>query len=140
MRNFEVAYKNQINKLSCSSHILNYKELTRQVDFTDKDMSDYEFITRSMHPYFIRHILGGSSDYDAYFHNIESPIVVWPHSESVIYNLGYADVAHKKKATRDKSGVFHRLKGWHPAVDSEGKVNLSLSKYNVPTKYIKPLV
>jgi len=132
LRDFMFRSQYDIPSVSDSSHILNFDTLTRTFDFdkfSDSQVPSFEKISTSLHPYYLRRILGGGGEYDAFFHNKNHPILEWS-GDSIIYNMGYC--------SPDIEAPKIRQVGWHPVSDAEGNIDFRLSGYNIREDFLRP--
>ena len=132
LRDFMFRSQHDIPSISDRSHILNFNTLTRTFDFDKLPSSttpSFEEISTSLHPYYLRRILGGGGEYDAFFHNKNHPILEWAGS-SIIYNMGYC--------SPDVEAPKIRQVGWHPVADAEGNLDFRLSGYNIREDFLRP--
>jgi len=132
LRNFRYRSEFNMPQITGSTHILNYAAITRNFSFEKIESSDLSInsFCNLLHPFYLREVLGGSCNYEAFFHNKKFPVEQWPYAQSIVYNMGYTQLGSSKIPGMDSNHV------WSPVLDEDGELATSLIGYNIPDNYI----
>jgi GT2 family glycosyltransferase len=126
LRNWSVAFKKEFHRICGTSHILNYEQLTKEIDFgkLSNSSSVAELLEHTNH-FYVRGVLGCHLTFDSYFFNLFSSLQPFPDPGAVMYNIGNGE-----NHSGNNEGI--PSEGWHPIRKKDGRLERCVYQMNLP--------